>query len=350
MCSKRGPVLHEIKIEVTHKCPLRCLHCSSVAGIESAPVMTGEDCQRIIEEAARMGVKELAISGGEPLLWPHLASTVEVAKRRGLQVKLYTCGNAPNSEAVIKDLCTNGLDAVAFSLYAGSSLIHEHITDVPRSYAGTLAGIRTAISSGLRTEVHFVAMVTNYHELPSVAKLARNLGCERVSILRFVPQGRGSSAEQILMPRQNAQLKHIIETLRSDGHSLRTGSPLNFLLVNEHPECPAGISCLTIGPDFRVFPCDAFKHVTPTQVGVDGPHPTLLDTPLEICWQTAPYLEAVRALIANPSGEECRNCPHTAQCGGGCLAQKLHAGFLSAAPDPACLRHAGHPPAALCAN
>ena len=78
--------LSEIKIEVTHRCPLACVHCSSDAGPSCPREMDKGDCLRVISQAADAGVKELALSGGEPLIWPHVIEAAELAVQRGIRV------------------------------------------------------------------------------------------------------------------------------------------------------------------------------------------------------------------------------------------------------------------------
>ena len=64
--------LQEVKIEVTHDCMLQCVHCSSVSEANTERNMGWPSCERILNEAVTMGVKEVAFSGGEPLLWEHI--------------------------------------------------------------------------------------------------------------------------------------------------------------------------------------------------------------------------------------------------------------------------------------
>jgi MoaA/NifB/PqqE/SkfB family radical SAM enzyme len=116
----------------------------------------------------------------------------------------------------------------------------------------------------METEFHFVPLAHNFGELQAIAKQARELGVKRVSVLRLVPQGRGAEgADMQLTNEQNLELRKIILHLRTDGHCIRLGSPYNFLMLRDEPKCCAGIDRLTIGPDLRVFPCDAFKHIPP---------------------------------------------------------------------------------------
>ncbi len=112
--------LRELKLEVTHTCLLSCIHCSSMAEAESTRIMRWEDCRRIVSEAAALHVEEIAISGGEPLLWSHLVEAVSLATKNNIEVSLYTTGNAPKASFLFQELKRAGLKRVMFSLFGKS--------------------------------------------------------------------------------------------------------------------------------------------------------------------------------------------------------------------------------------
>lgn len=304
--------------------------------------MSESDCHRVVREAADLGVSDIAFSGGEPLLWSYLPMAIADAVQRGIRAKLYTSGTVPDVESILRSLRQVGLGEVAFSLHGASAEIHDRITGVPGSFEATLRSIGVAVSLRFRTEVHFVPLATNYQELEALARISRNLKLSQVSVLRFVAQGRGARASDlVLSPQQNMELRSSIDRLRLAGTAIRTGSPFNFLLINEDQSCRAGIDRLTIGPDLDIFPCDAFKHISPIVLGAHSRRLTLGESTLMECWTSSPYLTAVRELIAQLPGEKCRVCRNHQRCGSGCLGQKLHTGISPFDPDPACLAQPG---------
>ncbi len=332
--------LKEIKIEVTHRCPLACVHCSSDATPVCNREMEEADCLRVLAEAAAMCVETVAFSGGEPLIWAPINRCLAGASEAGLQVSVYTCGNFPEQGAVMRSLKTCGVRKVMFSLFGAREVIHERITRITGSFGLTLAAISAARDAGLACEIHFVPITDNYQELAGIAEIAMQSGAERVSVLRFVPQGRGHLIKKHALSRlQNLQLKRAIEELRRNGVEVRTGSPYNFLLLNDQPECSSAIDRLIIGPSLNVYPCDAFKQVEAEElVGTDA-YSCLAQCSLQDCWDKSPYLKAVREYLTTPFGKPCDTCDVLEQCLSGCLAQKvLTHGDLGKRPDPMCLR------------
>jgi radical SAM protein with 4Fe4S-binding SPASM domain len=346
-CTEPPLQLREMKIELTHACGLHCVHCSSVAEANCARTMTEAECTRILQQAAEIGVEELAFSGGEPLLWKNLPDAVAFAAAHRMRVLLYTSGNAPRAQWLLKQMKSAGLAAVMFSVFGADADHHERVTKVPGSFARTIEAIRECRRLGLPVELHFVPMADNYVQLPAVAQMGVRLGASRVSVLRLVPQGRGATGlERQLSYEQNGMLGRTICQLRDANYDIRTGSPYNFLMLNDNPDCRSGVDRLTVGPDLRIFPCDAFKHISPADLGAAREYCSLKEHALAECWQKSPYLAVVREHLRTPQGEMCSSCSSVKRCLSGCMAQKFHAyGALVKAPDPMCRLRAAKEPA-----
>ncbi len=331
--------LKEIKLEVTHDCMLHCIHCSSLAETSTGRSMESTACKRILEEAADMGVKEIAFSGGEPLLWDHIQNAVTQAFSYGMRIFLYTTGNAQNAELILKNLHAVGLSRAMFSVFGENSQQHENITTYTGSYNKTIETVEYCLSIGLEAEFHFVPFSYNYQALTGIVKKAHQLGVERVSVLRLVPQGRGAEEKSgQLNHSQNIELLKTIKKLRRDGHDIRLGSPYNFLMLRDHPQCCSAIDRLTVGPELRISPCDAFKHISPEDIDVSPEFSNLNDSSLLECWEKSEYLGAVRKYLTTDFADTCQACQNLNSCVSGCMAQKYYEyGDLRKRPDPMCL-------------
>lgn len=331
--------LKEIKLEVTHACQLQCVHCSSVADTACIRQMKWDECRRVLKEAAEMGVTEVSISGGEPLLWASLPEAVAYAVKLGINTTLYTSGIAPNAKTLYTELKAAGLLRVVFSVFARRRERHEEVTLVKGSFDNTLNSIRHCIGLGFTVEIHFVPMAANYRELRPVVELARELGVSRVSVLRLVPQGRGADYKRLkLSQKSNLALRKTILELREEGYDVRIGSPYNILQLKANPECCSGIDRLTVLPDLRIVPCDAFKQITPDMIGVPSTFSSCSNNSLADCWKISAYLQKIREYLTTPFAEECASCNMLESCLSGCVAQKFYTyGELSKCPDPMCL-------------
>ncbi|MDI3328949.1 MAG: GTP 3',8-cyclase MoaA [Alicyclobacillaceae bacterium] len=75
-----GRVHDYLRISVTDRCNLRCLYCMPAEGVQfmdSGRLMTDEEIVRVVRVAARLGVRRLRITGGEPLVRPGIDRLIE---------------------------------------------------------------------------------------------------------------------------------------------------------------------------------------------------------------------------------------------------------------------------------
>jgi radical SAM protein with 4Fe4S-binding SPASM domain len=315
--------LEELKIEVTYKCPLTCIHCSSDAAPNIILEIEESKCLQIIDDAVKMGVQEIAFSGGEPLIYTPLLKCVEKASKMGVATTVYSSGNIDNYEECITKLIDAGLNRIIFSLYSANASRHQIITRKTGSFAKTIAAIKISVQKGIKNELHFVALKSTFKDLADVVDLAKVLGLHKISILRFVPQGRGAiNNKETLTQEDYLLLKKDIERLRKK-FDIRTGSPFNFLLLNNEPLCLAAYNKMIINPNLDVFPCDAFKQMPPKEVIGEDDFSNLGTNSLGDCWNKSLFLNKVREYLREGVKEPCHECGNVKLCQSGCLAQKV---------------------------
>ncbi|HHX69300.1 MAG TPA: radical SAM protein [Gallicola sp.] len=332
-------ILKEIKIEVTHKCLLYCAHCSNDGSPLNDSTIALSKCIDIINQASEMGVKKIVFSGGEPLLWPSISKAVEFASNREMTSIIFTSGYSSDTAMCLKELHTLGLRKAVFSIYSSDNVQHDRITRKKGSFEKALEAITCSKSIGIETELNFVAMSDNFKQILEIASIAKEYDVTAVNILRFAPHGRGSLLpKRTLNKSQNLELRKLIIDLRSQGYNIRTGTPYNFLLVNNNRQCSSGMDKITIDSDLRIYPCDGFKNITAGEFIGTLDLSSLENETLYNCWKNSPYLLCVREYLCSGFGEPCNSCKSINNCMSGCTAQKvLKHGFLLKGKDPDCL-------------
>src|SRR5215210_5587118 len=79
--------------ELTHRCPLHCPYCSNPLEMSQASVeLTTDTWKRVFTEARELGVLQLGLSGGEPLVRPDVEELAAHARTLGLYTTLVTSG------------------------------------------------------------------------------------------------------------------------------------------------------------------------------------------------------------------------------------------------------------------
>lgn len=332
-----GCKLNEIKIELSHQCNLRCIHCSSGATADQYKCLSFEQVESIIRQASQLSVKSISFSGGEPLMWPELENIVNLCLASGIFVRIYTNGATSNASLFLKRILHKNLSVIV-SLH-GFKATHDHITAVSGSYDATLQTIRDLACFGYFPEIHFVPMRINYHEIFDFAVFMNSIGVKRISVLRFVPHGRGQTNDKLaLTNEQHLYFRRSIILLKEININIRTGSPFNILLLNNQPCCTSGSDKLIVSPDLCVYPCDAFKQITPGDLNISDEYFSLKQHTLQDCWNNSSYLKFVRDLSCEHSPQECISCVNHSLCRSGCLAQKiLFSQNFTHQKDPGCL-------------
>src|SRR5208337_3793404 len=111
LASKRHPVLaHLIPIR---RCNLSCTYCNEFDNF-SKPIALEEMCNRV-DLLAKLGTTIITISGGEPLLHPHLEEIVRRIRRHGILAGLITNGYLLTPQR-IEHLNRAGLDHLQISI------------------------------------------------------------------------------------------------------------------------------------------------------------------------------------------------------------------------------------------
>ncbi|MFC1902484.1 radical SAM protein [Chloroflexota bacterium] len=347
---KKGD-LEEIKIELTKDCPLSCIHCSSNASSGNPLQLTREVVLSLLSQASELEVKSIVLSGGEPLIWPWITDAVRACSELGLRSSIYSTGiNLTDDGAKeIMTLANSGLSRVIFSLYSPFKPQHEGITRKSGSFDKTVQVMKELGESDIEREIHFVPLKINYKNLDKLIELAKNSGISKVSILRFVPQGRGvilKKSREMLTRKETVELRKLISDCKKRYDvNIRLGSPYNILILNEEVDCIAARKTLCIGPNGNVYPCDAFKNTEPSEIGLNDPFHNILKHSLNECWTQSVYLNTIRRYLTTPFEDPCSHCVYLKQCKSGCLAQKvieqesIEDGNIVKRADPLCLKN-----------
>src|SRR5688500_2859989 len=78
---------------MTHACPLHCAYCSNpVKLVDPQQELTADDWKRVMSEARDLGVLQLGLSGGEPLVRGDVEELAAHARAMGLYTTLVTSG------------------------------------------------------------------------------------------------------------------------------------------------------------------------------------------------------------------------------------------------------------------
>ena len=175
-----GPVpVPILQIHASRKCNLSCPHCyseSSPGGADELPV---EVICELIEDAAELGYRGLAFSGGEPLVYPGLIKALSYAKELGLNTSVTTNGTLLQSSrlAPLEEL----VSLLAVSL-DGRPARHNRTRGSTTAFRRLLHGIPDLKSTGMRFGFIHTLTRDSWEELPWLADFAYRHGAGLLQI------------------------------------------------------------------------------------------------------------------------------------------------------------------------
>lgn len=115
---------YTLTMELTHRCPLRCLYCSNPLELVRADnELLVEEWLSIIDQAAKLSVVQANLTGGEPLAYAGLPRIIERLKKHDIYSNLITSGIGL-TEMVVSELISCGLESIQISIQSALSLIH----------------------------------------------------------------------------------------------------------------------------------------------------------------------------------------------------------------------------------
>ena len=90
--------------ELTHRCPLQCPYCSNPLELERANTeLSTQEWQKVMRQAAALGILQIHLSGGEPTARRDLEEIVKAASEAGLYTNLITAAVLLTREPAPRD-------------------------------------------------------------------------------------------------------------------------------------------------------------------------------------------------------------------------------------------------------
>jgi pyrroloquinoline quinone biosynthesis protein E len=318
--------------ELTHRCPLHCLYCSNpLELVRRERELSTDQWIRVLREASALGVLQVHLSGGEPLLRPDLVALVEGAAALGLYANLITSGLGL-TRGRAQALRDAGLGSVQLSVQAADAAGSRSIAggEFWRPKMDAAGRVREA---GLSLSLN---VVLHRHNLPQVAQLlelAAALGAERIELANAQYYGWALRNRDYLLPD-----KDMLEEAEAavDRFRRRAGRTMDIVWVIPDYHAPFPKPCMngwartfmTVAPDGTALPCPAASVIP----GLSPP--SVRAHSLRWIWYESPAFNRFRGVDWMP--EPCRSCPRRFDDFGGCRCQAYLLAGDAAATDPVC--------------
>jgi pyrroloquinoline quinone biosynthesis protein E len=319
--------------EITHRCPLQCPYCSNPVELERpARELQAPEWRRVFHEAAALGIVQLHVSGGEPLVRRDAAEIVAAARDAGLYVNLITAG-VNLTPARLDELVAAGLDHVQVSIQDTSEEGCRRITNYRRAFGQKTEAAQLVVDRGLPLTINAVVHRSNLDNLEAMIALAADLGAHRLEVAHAQYYGWGYANRAALMPRPE-QVEMAGRVVAEARERLRGRLLIDYVVPDYYARFPKpcmggwGRQFVVVGPSGSAMPC----HAAATIPGMVFDN--VRDRPLAWIWQQSESFRRFRGKAW--MREPCRTCPRAEEDFGGCRCQALLLTGDAANTDPVC--------------
>jgi pyrroloquinoline quinone biosynthesis protein E len=329
--------------ELTYQCPLHCPYCSNPLDIGDERYRHGlatGDWIRTFEEARELGVLQLALTGGEPMLRRDLVELCAGARDAGLYSSLITAGTRFTRERA-EALKEAGLDHVQISIQSPDADENDRIAG-NRSFEKKIAAARHARALDFPLTINCVLHRQNLDRIEQLLALTLELDAQRLELANTQYYGWAAANQDALMPSRD-QLARAEEAVERFREQVGPAVGVLWVLPDFYEELPKpcmggwGRTAMVVAPNGHVMPCQAASTIPGLAFA------NVRDHPLEWIWGESDAFARFRG--TGWMQEPCRTCPLGRQevDWGGCRCQALRLAGDPAATDPVCRFSPHHP-------
>lgn len=325
-----GPPLRVLFLETTKNCNLRCKHCyvTDCQKPKNNEQLTYAEIIRIINEANKLGVMEIQLTGGEFFMIPQAWEILEELGRRLIPCSIFTNGTLlPDRVLEYLKGAPGGL--IFYISIDGPETVHDEFRGSPGAYRKTIKTVKTLLEIGC--DVRINTTVGN-HNVDCMQDFIAYIESEFGALHRLVaidPIGRASGKNELkVSPEKFAEL------LSGNGENFKFLDSHDTLAEGEWdlPACGIGSAMMFI---------DAYGNASLCPTLTQEQNPAFLAgnirrASLKEIWEQAPIYNKFRSVQCR----EVAGCQFRELCKGGCRSKAyISSGDLNAPDTQMCLTY-----------
>ncbi|QQR80075.1 MAG: radical SAM protein [Deltaproteobacteria bacterium] len=253
-------------IAINKACQCECEHCSAVFYNHSSKAnLDTEQLRQALLESVDLGVTNLILLGGEPLLRKDLCFQIQQVNPDKSVVTLFTNGEYLHPENCQK-LSEAGLMGAFISLDDMDEGVHDRLRKRPGLFQKALRGIENLQKNKVLTAISTYLTPDRVHDgvLDKMMEFGKKIGVNEVTFFDAIPSGRWIHKDETLLQEDDRQqiaerVNHYRKSANYPGISAQStltshqGSAFCFaantqFYLSAHGEmCPCDFTPLTIG-------------------------------------------------------------------------------------------------------
>jgi pyrroloquinoline quinone biosynthesis protein E len=327
------PHPYSLLCELTYRCPLQCPYCSNPLGFaRHTDELTTADWERVLTEAAALGVVQAHFSGGEPLLRADVPQIIRRARDLGLYTNLST-GGTLLTEKLAGQLREAGLDSLQVSIQDADAKNSDRLAGGAPSFEKKIRAAQIVKQFGFSLTLNVVLHRQNLDNIEAIISMAEELGAERLELANSQYNGWALKNRAALLPTR-AQVEHASRVADAARQRLAGRMEILYVLPDYFEQFPKaclngwGKVFMTVTADGTVLPCQTAREIRGLKFENAREHS------LEKIWFESEAFQKFRGTAWLP--EPCQSCPRKEIDFGGCRCQAFLLTGDSTATDPVC--------------
>ncbi len=223
MKDRFGRNITYLRLSVTELCNLRCRYCMPESGIckkRHEDMLTEDEMIQAVETAAKLGIRKVRITGGEPLLKKNILSICRrTAAVEGIEEVCMTT-NGILLPKLAKDLKEAGVNRINISLDTLDAEKYQNITRIG-SLEQALAGLDAALEAGFEKVKINTVLIGGFNddEIGKMADLTRKYPVD-VRFIELMPMyGESGFTAEAFLPCETVleRLPELIPAKQPEG-------------------------------------------------------------------------------------------------------------------------------------
>ena len=254
----------EVDLHVTNRCNLKCKHCVYTSGEWEMPDMTLDTVKNLIPSFKKLGVKEVHITGGEPLVNREFFDIAKCLHENGFGTRVQTNGILITPE-IAKKLKESGIEYVLISI-DGLEKAHNSFRNNDKSFAYAVNAVKICLEAGLYTRVNTVINRSNVQDLPELIKFINTLKPDQHSFFYLTPVGRGKNIKDLMLSLEEwKNIEKIVEKAERENNCIEKIRLQNVIKDKENDKKCRDDNCLILA-NGDVYHCVFFIY-SPYKLG-----------------------------------------------------------------------------------
>lgn len=195
-----------MNFELTTACPLNCPQCYCT--LEGGKHIELDHAKRILAEASGLGVKNIHLSGGETLCYPHLYELISAAKHYGINADVAISGYKFNDE-VFNKLVESGVSGIYVSLNGSTEEINKLTREGYKLAIEALSVLKKGDYE--KSYINWVMHSNNANDFANVLEIAEKYCIRNLVVLSFKPD----SSHQLKSYPSGKQIREIANFIKN---------------------------------------------------------------------------------------------------------------------------------------